>query len=112
MNKDQDFSGIDEHATLIEDGSQIDWDHLKIAIDTEGKPYVPTCKEARAVKMILLLKQMGIKSAESMSLEDACRQYQRVKRAVESTGVAMGPAQLAAKSTQRRRAKQTKRGKR
>jgi len=69
-------------------------------------------RELRASRMIALLAQMGIKSAVDMSLEDACRSYSRLRRGVENIGVPMSPAVLAHKSRQRRRARQTHRGKR
>jgi hypothetical protein len=70
------------------------------------------CQEVRASRMIALLKQMGIKSAEEMSLEDAAKSHRRMRRGVESCGQALPLAQIVARSSRRRRAKNTHRGKR
>lgn len=42
------------------------------------------CQEVRATKAILMLKELGIKSAESATLEEACQLWGRVQRAAYS----------------------------
>lgn len=69
-------------------------------------------RELRATKMVATLKVMGIKAAEAITVEDACRLWSRAQRAAFSTGEPMHPAQLASYSTRRRRAKITHPGKR
>jgi hypothetical protein len=70
------------------------------------------CQEQRAIRMITIMKSLGVKSAEDMSLEDACRTYSRVQRGTVNNGVPMSAAQLAHASARRRRARQTHPGKR
>lgn len=65
------------------------------------------CQEIRASRVIALMLQLGVKSARDMSLEDASKQERRMRRAVETTGIAMGPAALATRDLKRRRAKVT-----
>jgi hypothetical protein len=62
--------------------------------------------------MIALLMQMGVKSAEDMTLEEACKAQRRMRRGVESSGISLAPATLAARDLRRRRAKNTHKGKR
>lgn len=69
-------------------------------------------KELRASRMIALLAQLGIKSAKEMSLEDAARQERKLRRSMEKRGEPMSAAALAARSTKRRRSRQTHPGKR
>ncbi len=69
-------------------------------------------QELRGTRMVALLLQMGIKSAKDMSLEEASRQYGRLRRATENTRDPLGPVQLAAYSQKRRRARITHPGKR
>jgi hypothetical protein len=70
------------------------------------------CAEYRATMMVLALKQMGIKSAEEITLEDACRLHAKAIRAQFSTDRPMGPAQLAVLSRKKRRGAITHPGKR
>jgi hypothetical protein len=69
-------------------------------------------QEVRATKMVAMLKLSGIKSAEEISLEDACRLWGKVSRAAFHTRAGMDPLSLATWSTRRRRAKITHPGKR
>lgn len=69
-------------------------------------------REINARKIVEHFKALGIKTAESMSVDDAVRVYSRVKRGTWSRGYYMSPAELDKKSRQRRRARQTHKGKR
>ncbi len=70
-------------------------------------------RELRASRMITLLAQLGIKSAKTMSMEDACREYARLRRSVEGTKRDPMPlGVLVDRSAKRRRARQTHPGKR
>ncbi len=70
------------------------------------------CREIVKEKMIAHLKELGIKTADTLSVEEACQWYSRVKRGIASTGVHMPLATLITKSRNKRRARQTHRGKR
>lgn len=70
------------------------------------------CSEVRATKMVAILLALGIKSAEAMSKEEACRLYSRTTRGVRSTGKPMSPFELGRVGRQKRRARNTHRGKR
>lgn len=41
-------------------------------------------RELVATKMVVILKMMGVKSAESISIEDACKLWSRTQRAAWS----------------------------
>lgn len=70
------------------------------------------CREVRAAKFVAQLLSLGIQSANSMSTEEACRAYERIRRGARNSGPAKSLAQLVAESGKRRRAKQTHPGKR
>lgn len=70
------------------------------------------CQEARAVRAISLLKTLGIKSAETATLEEATKLWSRVERGSASRGPALPLALIQQRSRQSRRAKQTHPGKR
>lgn len=71
------------------------------------------CQEQRAIIAITLLKQIGIKSAEAMSIEDACKMHARMHRASNASNrPQMGAAQLSKFSEKLRRARVTHPGKR
>lgn len=69
-------------------------------------------QEIRAVSMITLLKQLGIKSADDMTVVEACTQYARIQRAAWSSRRPMGLQELVARGQKKRRAKITHPGKR
>lgn len=70
------------------------------------------CREVRATKYVATLLSMGIKDANDLKLEEACRGYERVRRGARASGPAKSLATLVAESTKRRRARQTHPGKR
>lgn len=70
------------------------------------------CREVRATKYVATLLSMGIKEANDLTLEEACRGYERARRGARASGPAMPLSVLVANSTKRRRARQTHPGKR
>ncbi len=69
------------------------------------------CDEIRATRMVALLLQVGIQSANAMSKEEACREYARLQRRMNPfKGRPMNLQQLAAKSSYNRRRKKNRRG--
>ncbi len=66
------------------------------------------CDEVRATRMVAMLLSLGIQSANAMSKEEACREYAKLQRRVNSSGVYMTPAQLADRAMKRRRRAQRK----
>lgn len=68
------------------------------------------CDEIRATRMVALLLQLGIASANAMSKEEACREYGRLtRRSRPLKGQYMTLQQLAAKSSRNRRRKKNRR---
>lgn len=70
------------------------------------------CREVRAAKAVATLLALGIKTANEMSTEEACRVHARAQRGARSTGRTKPLALLVAESSKRRRARITHPGKR
>ena len=68
-------------------------------------------QQLNAAKMRAELISLGVKSAESMSDEEACRLYSRVKRGSRA-GVPTSMMEAIKKGSQQARARNTHRGKR
>lgn len=68
------------------------------------------CDEIRATRMVAMLLQVGIASANAMSKEEACREYGRLQRRMNPfKGRHMTLQQLVAQSTKKRRRKKNRR---
>lgn len=70
------------------------------------------CREVRATKMVAHFLSLGMKTANDLSVEEACRLYERIRRGAYAKPYGMSATELDRVGRQRRRAKQTHPGKR
>ena len=73
---------------------------------------MPLCREVRATKYVAGMMALGVKVDQDISVEEACRRYERIRRGAIAQPYGLPLAALVANSVKRRRAKNTHPGKR